>query len=212
MPYGRTPRHAPVPVACRLVRVCRAVVQRALLALLHARQELARGRPIALQVSGEEHPWHVRYAREERAEACLRGLLVTPALHQDLEHGAVWSESPPTIRALAMDRQNHLIEVPLSARSGAPAPQVMDRRLTKRPAPLPDRFIRYDTPTSEPECVHIAIAQAEAAVQPDTRADALRWEAVGRGVIRRWCAQATSMAPEAGAEHVTPQVDHASLA
>jgi hypothetical protein len=111
-------------------------------------------------------------------EAFVRGVLVPPVLPQDIEPVAVLIHGPPQIVTCAMNGEEDLIEVPLVARLGAPAPELIGIRLPELPAPLPDRFVGDDDSTGEQQLFDIAVAEAEAIVQPDAMADALGREAV----------------------------------
>ena len=51
--------HPPLPLAGGLVGVLGAVVEIAVLAVLHTRQELVLRRPIACEFVGDDHPRHV---------------------------------------------------------------------------------------------------------------------------------------------------------
>jgi hypothetical protein len=77
---GRKSLHAPFPLARRLVRVFRAAVQLAMLAMLHARQELVLGRPIALQLVCDDHAGDVPTAFEQFTKALLGGGFAAPTL------------------------------------------------------------------------------------------------------------------------------------
>ena len=72
-----------------------AVVQVAVLARLHPRQDLALRRVIALQFLHEDHAWAVLAPLEEIAEALLRSLLIPPPLPQDIALRAVLIHCPP---------------------------------------------------------------------------------------------------------------------
>jgi hypothetical protein len=67
------------------MRVLTPVVEIPTLTLLHARQSLTLRRAIALQFIGDDHSGDILPTLAERAEALLRGLFVTPALHEDIE-------------------------------------------------------------------------------------------------------------------------------
>ncbi len=83
------PLHPSLPLARGLMRVLRMVVEVAVLAMLHSRQALSFGGPIAFEFISDDHPWNVLTALEELAEELLGGLLVPSSLHQDVEHHTV---------------------------------------------------------------------------------------------------------------------------
>ena len=89
---------------------------------------------------------------------------------------AILIDGPPQIVPFAVDREKHLVQVPFVARSGTPATELIGIRLPELPAPLPDGFIRHDDPTGEQEFFHIAVAEAEAEIEPDAMADDLSRE------------------------------------
>ena len=86
---------------------------------------------------------------------------------------AVLVDAAPQVGACAIDGRIDLIEVPPVARSGTPAAQLVGVGLPALAAPLADGLIRDDHSTFEEELFDIALAQAEAVVQPDTMADDL---------------------------------------
>jgi hypothetical protein len=95
--------HAPLALPRRLVGVFGAVVQIAVLPMLHAGQELPLCRPIAPQLIGDDHPRGVRQALQQLAEESLRRLLVSPALHKNVEDIPLLVHGSPEIVPFAMD-------------------------------------------------------------------------------------------------------------
>src|SRR5919197_6016659 len=91
------------------MRIRAAVVEITALPVFHPGQDLALGRTVALELIRDDHPWHVLQALEQRAEKFLRGLLVAPALHQDVEDVVVLVDSTPQVMALPIDRQKDLV-------------------------------------------------------------------------------------------------------
>jgi hypothetical protein len=87
-------------------------------------------------------------------------------------------DGTPQIMALTIDRQTHLGQVPLVPWPGTMAPELIGKILPKLPAPLADRCMGHHDATGEQELFHIAIAEAETAIQPDPVADDLGWEPV----------------------------------
>jgi hypothetical protein len=168
------------------MRILRTVIEVAVLAMLHPRQEFPLGGPITFEFIGDEHPWDVLTALEELAEELLGGLFIPPPLHQDGELHAVLIHGPPQIVPLLIDRDEDLIQVPLIPWLRTPAAQVIRILLAKLAAPFADRFVRDDHTTDEQELFHVAMAEREAELQPDGMADDLTREPVvfieiGRG-------------------------------
>src|SRR5262245_15030334 len=75
-------------------------------------------RLIASELIGDQHPRRRALPLEEFAEEPLGGLSVATALAEDVEDVAVLVDGPPQILTTAVDRQEHLVEVPLVAGSG----------------------------------------------------------------------------------------------
>jgi hypothetical protein len=75
-------------------------------------------RLIASELIGDQHPRRRALPLEEFAEEPLGGLSVAPALDEDVEDVAVLVDGPPQILTTAVDRHEHLVEVPLVAGRG----------------------------------------------------------------------------------------------
>jgi hypothetical protein len=71
----------------------------------------------------------------------LRGLLIAPALSQNIEDVIVLVDRAPQVMAFAMDRQKHLIQMPCVPRLGASTLQTIGVVLSKLPTPLADGFV-----------------------------------------------------------------------
>ena len=186
VPRRFKPLYPLLPLAGGLVRILREIIQIAMLAVLHPRQDFPLGGPRAFEVIGDDHPWNVLAALEGLAEELLGGLLVPPPLYEDIEHGAVLIDGPPERVALLVDREKDLVQVPCVTRSWTAATQLIRKLLAERAAPFPDGFVRHDHPTDEQEFFHIAVAERETVVEPDGVADDLPREAmmlieIGRG-------------------------------
>src|SRR3954452_7182672 len=95
------PLHLPFSPPRRLVRALRPVVQVAALAVLDTGQDLPLGRAIAAQLVGHDHTRDVLQPLQQLLEEAPGRLGVAPALHQDVEHGAVLVDRPPEVVDLA---------------------------------------------------------------------------------------------------------------
>jgi hypothetical protein len=102
MPRGFESLHATLALARGAMQVLTAIIEIATLAMLHARKNLAFGRAVALQFVRDDHAWYVLQALEQLAKELLRGLLMAPALHQDIQDVVVLVHRAPQIMALAM--------------------------------------------------------------------------------------------------------------
>ena len=183
---GLKPLHTPLSLTRRLMRVFRPIIKVSMLAVFHTRHELSLGSFVTFQFIGDEHPWGVRQSLEQPTEERLCGFLVAPALHQDIEHSPVLIHGPPEVMTLTVNREKHLVEVPLITRPGPLMPEFIRIGLAELAAPLPDGFIGHDHPTGEQELFDIAVAETEAEIQSDAMADDLGREAVAF-VRVGWC-------------------------
>ena len=69
---GLTPRHPPLSLTWRLMRVFRPIVEIAMLPMFHPGEALPLRGPIALQLISDNHPWDILAAFEELAEDRLK--------------------------------------------------------------------------------------------------------------------------------------------
>jgi hypothetical protein len=115
---------------------------------------------------------------EELAEELLGRLLVPSALHEDIEDSAVLIHGPPQIVTFLVDREKHLIYMPLVAWPRTPTTELIGIRLPELPTPFADGFVRHDDPTNEQEFFHIPVAERKAEIEPDGMVDNLTGEAM----------------------------------
>ena len=172
------PLHPSLPLARGLMRVLRTVVEVAVLAMLHARQDLSLGGPIAFEFIRDDHPWNVLTALEELAEELLSSVLVPSPLHQDVEHHAVLVHRPPQIVPLLVNRDEYFIQVLLITRPGTPPTQLIGVLLAKLTTPFANSFVRDGYTTDEQDLFHIAVAERKAEIEPDGVANDLSGEAM----------------------------------
>jgi hypothetical protein len=85
------------------------------LAVLHPRENLALHGAVALECSGDNDPWAMREALPQLPEELLGRALVAPGLHQDIEGVSVLVHGPPELGPLLVQRDEHLLEVPVVA-------------------------------------------------------------------------------------------------
>ena len=116
---GFEPLHAPLPLAGGLVGVLRTVVKVPVLAVLHPRQHLLLRGPVAFEIVGDDHPRYVGQSLQQLAEKLLRRLLVSTVLDKNIQDMAILIDGPPEGVPGPIDRQKHLVQVPLVARPGA---------------------------------------------------------------------------------------------
>ena len=140
---------------------------------------------IAFEFIGDDHPWDVLAPFEELAKELLRGLLITPALHQDIQHIAVLIHRPPQIVTLTMNGQKDFIQVPFVTRPRAAAPELIRILLAKLATPLTDGFVGDNDATDEQELFHVPVTEGEAEIEPGRVADDLTRKPVVFVEIRR---------------------------
>ena len=174
VPWGFKAPQAPLALGPRLMRVFCAVVQIPVLAVFHARQELALGGAVALALIRDDHSWEVPTPLEQLAEERLRSGLIAMALDQDIQHVPVLINGPPEVVPFAVDGEEDFLQMPLIARSRTPASQLIGIGPPKLPAPMAYGFIGQHDPVCGHQFFNIPIAQAEAKVEPDTVIDNLR--------------------------------------
>ncbi len=110
MPRRLEATHRAFTLTCRLMRVRRAVIEIATLAMFHARENLALSGSVARKLVGDKDAWDVRTTFEELAEERLRCSFVSSALNQNIEDVAILIDRPPQVMSFAVDFQEHLVE------------------------------------------------------------------------------------------------------
>src|SRR3954468_18823350 len=115
---------------------------------------------------------------QQLAEQALGGLLVPPALDQDVEHDPILVNSPPEPVLRSPDPQAHFVEVTFIARAGQPAPDLVGEALADLARPLPHGFMAHLDAAGGQHLFHHAQAQRKAEVEPHGVADDLAWKAV----------------------------------
>jgi hypothetical protein len=108
MPGGFKPLHPSLPLAGRLMRVLRAVIEVAVLAMFHTREDVLLCRAIAFQLIRDDHARYIRQLLEEFAEELLRRFLVPPMLDENIQDVAVLINRPPQVMPCAIDPQTGL--------------------------------------------------------------------------------------------------------
>ncbi len=178
MPRRLESLHAIFALPCGTMGVLTAAIEIATLPVFHPGQDLALRCAIALQLVRDDHPWHVLQALEQLAKELLGGLLIPPTLDQDVEHIVVLVDSTPQVMAFAIDREKHLIKMPLVPWLGAATLQPIRVILPKLETLLADGFMGDVDPACKQEFLHVAVAQGEVITQPDPMADDLAGKAV----------------------------------
>jgi hypothetical protein len=151
----------PLPLAGRLMRVLRTVIEIVVLPVLHTREYHPLGRSVAAQLVGHDHSGNICQSLEQLAEKPLRGVLVAPPLHQDIQHVTVLVHGPPQIVLFAVNGQKNFIQAPFAPWLGTLASELVGVLLTRLATPLPDRFVRHDHATAEESLFDIPVVQTK---------------------------------------------------
>src|SRR5438270_11335906 len=115
LPRRLEPLHDPLSSSGRLMGVFGPVIEALVLPMLDPTHDLPLGRGVALQLVGDEHTRCSTLLLEELAEQAFGGLLVAPALDQNIENEAVLVDGTPEPVLLSGDADDDLIEVPFVA-------------------------------------------------------------------------------------------------
>lgn len=153
------------------------VIETFVLAMLDTRDDLRFCCGIALQLIGDQHPWCVTQALEELAEKAFCCLPVAPTLHQDIEHMTVLIDCTPEIVVLALDCEDHLVEMPFVPALRLTPAKFIGIALAELHRPLADRLVRDDDATACHQLFYVAKTQREPEVKPDDMPDDFCWVA-----------------------------------
>src|SRR5258708_26841043 len=111
---------------------------------------------------------------------------------------------------LAFDGEKHLIHMPLVARAGTAATELIGILLAELAAPLADRLISHDDSAFKKQLFDITKTQAESEVQPHGVADDLHRKAVVLIVVRRgWRVHTRITSYQTDAFQSPQQIDYA---
>src|SRR3954471_7215098 len=147
---------------------------------------LDRGHHLSLRgtVAGQLVRDHHRGTRgahlplQQLPEQALGGLLVAPALDQNVEHDPILIDSPPEPMLRSPDHQAHFVQMPLVSRTGKPAADLVGEYLAKFARPLPHGLVAHKDAAGGQHLFDHAQAQRKAEVEPNGVADDLAWKAV----------------------------------
>jgi hypothetical protein len=154
------------------VRYLSAIVEVSALAMLDARQDLALGGGVALELVCHDHTRNVSQALQQLAKESLGCGRAAPALDQDVEDISVLVDRTPKIVLLVADADEHLIHVPLIAGSGPSLPEHIGEDPAKAQAPLANALVADDDPHAPP-------GSAQHLVGSDARRDRRSWVVSG---------------------------------
>jgi len=147
------------PVRLRPVEVSR-------LPVADRRHDLPMRHRVTAELVGDQHPIRRALPLEEFAEEPRGGRGVPARLDQDVEDVAVLIDGRPQLLPTAVDRQEHLVEMPPVAGSGSAAAQPAGVLRPELDTPLPDRLVADDHAADQHELLDLTEAQREAVIQP----------------------------------------------
>src|SRR3954454_22016747 len=136
--------HLPLASSGRLVRILCSVIQALMPPVLDRGHHLTLGGAVAGQLVRDHDTRGPALLFQQLAEQALGGLLVPPALDENVEHDPILVDSPPEPMLLAADHQAHFVEVPLVARAWQPAPDLVGEVLPELARPLPYGLVAHD--------------------------------------------------------------------
>jgi len=146
--------------------------------MLSVRQHAANGGWVAGEFIGDHDARFIADVVNNLPEESFGRVLITPRLHQDVQHHALLIDRPPQPMAFAIDLQHDLVEVPLVARPRSSPTSPAGKDGTELGAPLTDRLMADDDATLSEQVLNVAEAEVKPKVQPDSMNDDLGREAV----------------------------------
>src|SRR5437762_5232253 len=117
LPRRLEPLHDPLSSSGRLMGVFGPVIEALVLPMLDPGHDLPLGSGVALQLVSDKHTRCAPLLLEDLAEQAFGGLLVTPALDENIENEPVLVDGTPEPMLLPGDADDDLIEVPLDRKS-----------------------------------------------------------------------------------------------
>jgi len=161
-----------------------SIVQVAALTVLNVRQDRALRHAVAFQFIGDEDPRDVLQPLQETLEEALRRPGIAAGLDQNIKYDAVLIDGAPEIMQLALDPNEHLVQVPLVTGLGAAPTKIVREARAKFQAPAPDALVGDKHAALGQEQLDVPKAQTEYVVEPNRVADELSREAMT--VVRVW--------------------------
>jgi hypothetical protein len=122
LPWRLEPFHDALSSSGRLMRIPRPVVGAIVLPLLDTGHDLALSGSVVARPIGDQHPRRSRLLLQQLAEQAFGGLLVAPALDEDIKNEVLLVDRAPEPMLLAGDGDDNFVEsgeaVAVSARVG----------------------------------------------------------------------------------------------
>src|SRR5256885_8387946 len=174
LPRRLEPLHNPLSSSGRLMGVFGPVIEALVLPMLDPGHDLPLGSGVALQLVSDKHTWCAPLLLEELAEQAFSGLLVTPALDENIENEPVLVDGTPEPMLLPGDADDDLVEVPLVATARGALTNAVGEFPAEFKAPLPDRLVRHRNAAGGQHLFDHAQAQRKPKIEPYRVADDLR--------------------------------------
>jgi hypothetical protein len=165
--------HAALSHVGQLMSRLGAIVQIPVPPMFHTGEDLAQGRPIAVQLSCDHDPRDVGQALEQLTKELLRGSFIASVVDHDIEHVAVLIHRPPQIVTFALHRENDFVHVLLVLSPGMPGAQPTGIGWPRFLAPIPHGVACQQHPAFGHRLFDVAAIQVETEIQASTVADDL---------------------------------------
>lgn len=141
-------------------------------------QSIARGRPVAAKLAGNQPLRLFVLALSVSCATVLCGVSITTALNEDVDYIAVLINGTPQIVPLTSNLNEHFVDVPGIAEPSFPPLQGPPIAWSKLQTPAANGLVGdFDTALGK-QILDIAETQAESVIEPDCVADDLRWKSV----------------------------------
>ena len=129
------------------------------------------GDAITAQTVGDEAPGLVLQTLQQVLEEALGGFRIAPFLNQDIQYNTILINSAPEIVLHALDPNEHLVQVPFISWPWPASTQAIGESRAEFLAPASHGFVGDDDAALGQDQLHIAQAETEHVVQPDSVAD-----------------------------------------
>ena len=173
------------------MRKLHAIVRISLCIVRNARQDRSLRSTIALQFVGDDPERFLALPSHQSANEPLGGILIATRLQQNIDDITVLIHGTPEILQLTIDFHEDFVQMPGITQASLLLFETLCIVRTKFPAPSSNGFVRHSNAALGQKIFHIAEAQAEAMIDPNSVADDFRREAVSAvtrpGALHGFC-------------------------
>ena len=127
LPRRVEPLQDPFSSSGRLVGSLRPVVEALVLPMLDAGHDLTLGRSVATELVSDQNARRSPLLLQDLAEQAFGGLLVAPALYEDIKNKALLVDRVPEPVLLAGDAEDNLVKMPFVAAAGGLLTKAADK-------------------------------------------------------------------------------------